>query len=579
MLTDLEIQTMRCDRDLLQRELEAAGVQFKGKLCKCPFHNDNHPSADLYQKDGVWRFHCFPCNKDGDIFDVRAWLNKSTVENELALEGMKRMQTAPKKPPTPTYPSLEAIVAKYKNVEAVYKYTDPVSGKVELAAIRYRGPDGKRFVQASPAPGAAWWEKGLERNPLYNRKRIAGVDTVVVVEGEKCVHALHDFGVIATTSPGGANGAKKADWTPLEGKRCILWADNDGPGVQYMRDVAKILGDMGCTVCQVDHEALELKEGGDAADFVARYGADVALGREAVLDVLADAKTTGISADYLMETEKIIGGQRRALPFAWPLITSLSRALMPGTVTCLFGPPGALKSYWIMECLVEWVGAGIDCCVFELEEDRVYHMRRAHAQMARDSRIMSNDWIEANAMEFRLSRDALAKHIEAVGKVITDAPNDEISFEMLTTWADSRAKQGKQIIVIDPVTAVTPGAKVWIEDQKFIFHMKTLARTYQTRIILVTHPRKAIKPGAIGLDDMAGGSSYQRFSQSVLLLERNKSKEAVEVRKDPAWPIEMMSPDLVLHIAKARNGPGAGKKIAVQLGRDTLRFKELGVLE
>ena len=198
-MTDLEVQTMRCDRALLQGELEAAGVVFKGKVCRCPFHDDRHASAGIYEKDGAWHFKCQTCGVGGDIFDVRAALNKSTVENELGLETMRRAQPHKAAPPRPTYPSLDAIVAKYRNVEAVYKYSDPATGRVELAAIRYMGPEGKRFVQASPAPGGAWWEKGLDRNPIYNRGRVSATDTVVVVEGEKCVHALHEVQVVATT--------------------------------------------------------------------------------------------------------------------------------------------------------------------------------------------------------------------------------------------------------------------------------------------------------------------------------------------------------------------------------------------
>ena len=126
-MTDLEIQTMRCDRALLQRELESAGVQFKGKYCRCPFHDDAHPSADIYERDGVWRFHCFPCDKDGDIFDVRSWLNKSTVDNEIGLETMRRAQPHKAAPPRPM-PPVEPLIEQARAVVAGTVGEKPTSG-------------------------------------------------------------------------------------------------------------------------------------------------------------------------------------------------------------------------------------------------------------------------------------------------------------------------------------------------------------------------------------------------------------------------------------------------------------------
>ena len=87
-----------------------------------------------------------------------------------------------------------------------------------------------------------------------------------------------------------------------------------------------------------------------------------------------------------------------------------------------------------------------------------------------------------------------------------------------------------------------------------------MARRYNTRIILITHPRKGNKPVVLGLDDMAGGSAYQRFCHTVLLLERNDKAEEVAIRQNPFYPPEMITPDHFVRISKARNGPGAGRR-------------------
>ncbi len=335
------------------------------------------------------------------------------------------------------------------------------------------------------------------------------------------------------------------------------------------------------SLAKVVHEALELPKGGDVADFIDRYkGWAAKQTHDAVQEVLDDAKPIGIVGDYDREMEEIIAGKRKAFPFGpWGGLSAMARALMPGTVTCIFGPAGSTKSLFITEALVEWVSLGIKACVYMLEDDRNYHLRRAHAQVAENSHITDNEWVEHNPDAIRRSREQFRQTIEDIGLVIWDAPNDEVSYEMLTTWVEERAKAGYEIIMIDPVTAVQPGGKVWEQDQKFIFAVKTLARRHNTRIVLVTHPRKSQKPVMVGLDDMAGGAAYQRFSHTVLLLERNDKDEEFAVTRGLHMAPEIMAPNRILRIAKARNGPGAGKRIAFNFNGDTLRFDELGLVE
>lgn len=580
MLSDITIHAMRGDEASLRSELEAVGVQFKGRTCRCPFHDDRHPSAGIYCDEGAWKFKCQVCGVGGDIFDVRAALNKSTVADELKKEEMRRGGVVASAPVKRTFSTIEDVASAYQRVEAVYQYTNPATGKPDLAVIRYRGSDGrKHFTQVSPAPGGLWWEKGLERNPLYNRTRVAAADTVVVVEGEKCVHALQGIGIVATTSPGGSSAAEKADWSPLAGKRCLLWQDNDDPGTKYIQTVRRKLADLTppAVVEVVQHDTLELGEGGDAADFIERYGSDKELARQAVDDVLAECRGIGPFGDYVRETDAILSGQRRIIPLPHRGLHMSSRALMPGTLTVIFGPPGATKSLFLCECLCEWHQSGIKACIFELEDDRTYHMRRIHAQLAHNSRITDNDWIQNDAAAFVESRTAWGKTLEEIGRSMWDAPDEDISHEMIENWVLDRAKQGYDVIAVDPATAAASKDKVWAADQRFIFRVKTIARQYGTRIILVTHPRKDRAGKQIGLDDMAGGAAYQRFAHTVFLVEWNENEKTVWVENTQRFRDELV-PNRFIRIAKARNGPGAGSQYAFNFHAESLRFEELGIV-
>ncbi|MBQ8162047.1 MAG: DUF3849 domain-containing protein [Clostridia bacterium] len=62
-----------------------------GGMCRCPFHNDKHPSMKVDQ-----RFHCFGCQADGDVIDFTSRLFQLTAK-EAALKladdfGMQRDQ-------------------------------------------------------------------------------------------------------------------------------------------------------------------------------------------------------------------------------------------------------------------------------------------------------------------------------------------------------------------------------------------------------------------------------------------------------------------------------------------------------
>lgn len=103
--------------------------------------------------------------------------------------------------------------------------------------------------------------------PLYGLHDLAQrpADTVIVAEGEKAADALAKLGCVATTS-GGASSAAAADWTPLRGRRVLIWPDNDTPGAQYARDVAQALQGVAAEVRIIDAAPLGLPEHADAVE-------------------------------------------------------------------------------------------------------------------------------------------------------------------------------------------------------------------------------------------------------------------------------------------------------------------------
>lgn len=166
----------------------------------------------------------------------------------------------------------------------LYLYTD-TDGVILFARLRMDHPTKDKWVRPLSCDNDGNWQlkeppfkKG--QKPLYNLQRLANepLEPVYVVEGEKCADALNALGLITTTS-GGADSAKSADWKLLAGRDVVIWPDNDEPGIRYADDVTAILQALGCSVKRIDVDPLELPHKGDCADWLERF--KTANGKEA----------------------------------------------------------------------------------------------------------------------------------------------------------------------------------------------------------------------------------------------------------------------------------------------------------
>jgi len=560
--------------------VSALGVSLRGTACKCPFHDDSHASASVhYDKDGCWRFHCFVCQWKGDVFDVRARMEGRTVGDVL-----KDSRPEPESKPR-VFSTLKELAATYPNVEEVYKYRNPETTVIEMAVVRYYPVVGgkKQFAQCSPVQGGWAKIRPPAKLPLYNRKRVIASDTVIVVEGEKKVHALHDIGLTATTSPMGAGKAKEADWAIMDGKSIYLWPDNDAPdaktgkvsGIAHMQDVQQILEKMNTQLFWIDPAGLDLPVKGDVVDFLERNQGDLADKKIAVELVMQEAQPLGAAKELEDRLQSIMSGDWVNIEWPWPMLTAEAQALLPDTVTAFCGDPGAGKSFALLQAWWQWNLMGEKAAIFELEDDRVYHLQRVLAQLEQNAFLTDTQWVQQNPERARESLANQRDIIDSLGKVMWDAPDKQVSTSDLANWFEARCQEGFKICIIDPVTAATTSEKPWIDDQNFIFKVKTTAKRYHARLIYAIHPR--ISNGKVGasLSRLAGGAAYPRFSHSVFWLSKYDKEKMGQV-----WRAETgtrpVSFERGLKISKARNGRGAGTELAFHLNTGTLCFDEYG---
>jgi putative DNA primase/helicase len=164
----------------------------------------------------------------------------------------QRVAPAPKREPDP--PSRIVVMPaptphdcrhpKFGEPAWVWTYLDGTNGLLGYVA-RYE-PEGERkqIVPWTYADGEGWgMGQWPEPRPLYGLHVLAeGLDRpVLLVEGEKAADAArviagHVYAV--ATWPGGAQAWRKVDWSPLNGRKVLMWPDRDEAGAKAMHAIA-----------------------------------------------------------------------------------------------------------------------------------------------------------------------------------------------------------------------------------------------------------------------------------------------------------------------------------------------------
>ena len=129
-----------------------------------------------------------------------------------------------------------------------WAYRDSES-RVMFYIARYDKPDGKSFVPFS-WNGEKWLKRGWPSpRPLYNLDIIKARpdDFILIVEGEKCAEAVKKIvkgsRYIPTTWPNGSSSVRNVDFTPIKGRKILIWPDNDKPGIDAALKIFAIIND------------------------------------------------------------------------------------------------------------------------------------------------------------------------------------------------------------------------------------------------------------------------------------------------------------------------------------------------
>lgn len=226
----------------------------------CPFHDDQKHSLQVNESKQI--FKCFACGEGGDsiafltglgynFHDAVKEINGGSVD--VSIDPVKREAAKPKGPVwtqlLPEFYPKSISHFEHGTPSRFWEY-HTVDGTVMGYICRFDLSDGSKevipYIFASDGSKSQWRWMGFDKpRPLYRLNEIVSNPnaTIMVVEGEKTADAAQALfpNAVVTCWQGGSNAIQHTNWVPLQGRKVILWPDNDAPGFKAMQDIAEIL--------------------------------------------------------------------------------------------------------------------------------------------------------------------------------------------------------------------------------------------------------------------------------------------------------------------------------------------------
>ena len=194
-------------------------------MAPCPVHEadgrPHNPSLSIREKNGKVLFHCHGGCAQRDVVEAVKALGVWEQAEEKWIEWRDGIR----------------YHKDWGTPVREYRYTDP-AGEFLYCVVRFEPKD----FRPGYFDAGRWVWKKHPHQVLYHLPEVLEAAIVFVVEGEKDVETLRDWGFTATTAAGGA----KAPWLPqftetLRGREVIILPDADEPGRERAAKIARRL--------------------------------------------------------------------------------------------------------------------------------------------------------------------------------------------------------------------------------------------------------------------------------------------------------------------------------------------------
>lgn len=272
-------------RSLVESWIPSGSMHGYEYVARNPTRSDENPgSFKINLRTGEWSDFAVG-DSGGDLISLYAYLNfcdqkesANQISEILRISPPTQKQSFDRKQPdvgslTQVFPvpadapappdsfpkNVNGEWVRYK-LQHKWEYRDRL-GDLLGYVVRYETPEGKETppltLWKNPKGEYKWKFKAFpDPRPLYNLHRICH-DTsaqIVIVEGEKCAELLQtvfdgvNAPIVVVAWQGGCKAVDKADWSPLQNKRIVLWPDSDEPGRKAMLQISATLQSSGCKV-------------------------------------------------------------------------------------------------------------------------------------------------------------------------------------------------------------------------------------------------------------------------------------------------------------------------------------------
>lgn len=286
-----------------------------------------------------------------------------------------------------------------------------------------------------------------------------------------------------------------------------------------------------------------------------------------------DSKQDSIALRVCERVEANINNATQTIKTDWHRIDTLSMHTLAGTICLFCGNVGAAKSFMTLQFCRSLMRQNIKFAILELEETSDFHILRALAQHRSMAGLTDPEWCKENPDAAREAYQD-TDFVNAIGAAMEDAPEVLPTLDQCALWVERKATEGCRVVIVDPISlAKRKTDRTWKEDEELVDSVKKTALRHNITVILVTHPVKQCSFPDVS--QLSGGVVYSRACQTVLWLQHHEP-----ITSEILTPCGTDQADhtRTMHILKARNGAGQGKKIAMELNKETLTLSEIGVI-
>lgn len=541
--------------------MEALGVDDYDevhKKCCCPIHDEKTPSM-LYDSKR-YRVKCFGCGVSFDFIDaymrgkqcsfmdaVQQLFKHAEIQHIFNEKGVKPKREY-------RYPHEEPLsngkenVYRYLGMRGISKetvdYMDVREDTKGNCVFMYRHPTTETIMTVKYRPshkvvkgsGEAkmWAQPNADTTPLlWNLHKVNLTEPLLICEG--CIDAMAAVEAgwqNATSVPFGASNTTWIDecWDILDQFNLIIvCSDNDEPGVKMRNDVIARLGSWRTRYVEIPKTITSIRTGADVpvkdVNEVLYHG-----GKELVMNLILNAKeapltsVTDISDIESMDLTDLDGIKTGIRELDNTLIK-----LFFGTLTIVSGQPGAGKSSFLSQLMIEAMEQGYPSWMFS-QELPGWFLKSWLTSIAVGRRGLDEYHNADGETHYKVKpeyKQMVDERYRGMWYLYDDSASNKLD-DVIDTMTDMVRRRGVKLCIIDNLMVLDLACNennILQKQTECVNRLISFAATYNVCVILVCHPRKLMPGTPMGMYDVSGSSTIVGLAQRVIALRRVTEQE------------------------------------------------------